>query len=215
MRTLVVGDIHGCADEFDDLLEAAQFGPGDRLVLAGDLVNKGPDSAGVLARARAHRALSVLGNHDANWLHAKEQGAFKKDVEVSAARLTAQDWRYLELLPLWLDFPELNALVVHAGLLPDVLLEHQPKHLMLNLRSLKPDGSGTSRLEGGVPWASRWPGPRKVYFGHDAVRGLQRHPQATGLDTGCVYGGKLSGIWLPENRLVQVPARKAWQQPLV
>jgi Calcineurin-like phosphoesterase len=212
MATFVVGDIHGCADEFDDLLKAAQFSKSDRLILAGDLVNKGPDSAGVVARAREIKALSVLGNHDAALIEAKQQGAFKKHHEAIARELNDDDWRYLELLPLTIDLPELNALIVHAGLLPDVPLANQPRYLMLNLRSLKPDGSGTPRIEGGIPWASKWPGPRTVYFGHDAVRGLQRFPFAMGLDTGCVYGKKLTGIWLEENRIVQVNAKRVWQE---
>ena len=65
-RTFVVGDIHGCLDDLYNLLEHARFREGhDRLVLVGDLVDRGPNSAGVLRFARKLRATVVLGNHEA------------------------------------------------------------------------------------------------------------------------------------------------------
>jgi Calcineurin-like phosphoesterase len=212
-RTLIVGDVHGCLDELDALLRLAELQPGDRLVLAGDLVAKGPDSQGVVQLARERGALAVLGNHDAHVLSFREGKPLKPHHLEVAKSLTTPDWEYLEQLPLWLDFPELNALVVHAGLVPGLALWQQQKHVLLNLRSFGPSLEPSTRVDGGVPWASRWPGPRFVCFGHDAVRGLQQHPFALGLDTGCVYGKTLSAVWLPERRLLQVPARRAWRPP--
>ncbi|MDP2270382.1 MAG: metallophosphoesterase [Archangium sp.] len=210
-RTLLIGDVHGCNDELGALLKVAGWTPEDRLVLVGDLVAKGPDSAGVVQRARELGALAVLGNHDAHLLDVKAGLSKKAHHSKVAVTLRADDWRYLDQLPLWLDLPELNALVVHAGLIPTVELERQPKHVLLNMRSLDAEGQASMRVDGGVPWATRWPGPRHVVFGHDAMRGLQREAHATGLDSGCVYGRELTGLWLPEHRLVSVKAHRVWQ----
>jgi predicted phosphodiesterase len=212
-RTLVVGDVHGCREELEDLLKVAGFGKGDRLVLAGDLVAKGPDSQGVVQLARELEARAVLGNHDAHLLGAREGKPSKKRDEALVRSMTGADWDYLEQLPLYLELSELGAVVAHGGLVPGVPLAEQERNVVINLRSFDEKGRPSARIEGGVPWASRWPGPALVLFGHDAVRGLQRYPHALGLDSGCVYGKALSAVWLPERRLVQVPARRVWQKP--
>lgn len=210
-RTLLIGDVHGCNDELGDLLAVAGWSAADRLVLVGDLVAKGPDSAGVVQRARELGALAVLGNHDAHFLDVRAGRSKKAHHVEQAKQLKGGDWRYLEGLPPWLELPELGCLVVHAGLTPGLELARQPRHVLLNIRSIDARGEASTRVDGGAPWASRWAGPQHVVFGHDAVRGLQRHPFATGLDTGCVYGKALTGLWLPEGRLVSVPARRVWQ----
>ena len=65
---------------------------------------------------------------------------------------------------------------------------------------------GDDKKKNAVPWASIWNGPFDVIFGHDARRGLQRYPKAIGLDTGVVYGKRLTGLVLPQKALVSVPA---------
>lgn len=235
-RTVIVGDVHGCLDELRDLLRACSVDWGaDRVILVGDLVAKGPDSQGVVQLARERRLEAVLGNHDLKVLsyapdatHPKEQdkandrrnekhGARSRDGNelprnhaLVARSLGPDDWSTLGRLPLYVELPDLNTVVVHAGLVIGLPLVSQPRDLVTNMRSIRPDGLPSKRVDAGVPWASTWPGPRHVVFGHDAVRGLQRHPFATGLDTGCVYGGSLTALILPERRLVSVPARRSY-----
>jgi hypothetical protein len=213
-RTFVVGDVHGCNDELGELLDAAGWTKRDRLVLVGDLVAKGPDSAGVLSRARELGALAVLGNHDAHLLDVVHHGTTKKTHHAEVAKtLSSKDVAWLEALPLWLELPDDDVVVVHAGLVPGVPLAQQERRNLLNLRSFDAKGEPTTRVEGGTPWAARWKGPPHVVFGHDAIRGLQQHRFATGLDTGCVYGHRLTGLWLDERRLVHVKAHRVWHDP--
>jgi len=212
-RTLIVGDVHGCLDELNALLRKAEWTPDDRLVLVGDLVAKGPDSQGVVQRARELGALGVLGNHDDHVLKRRDGKGLKKHHADVAAALTDPDWRYLERLPLWLELDDVSALVVHGGLMPGVALREQERHLLLNLRSIDSRGRPSSRVSEGEPWVTTWKGPRTVLFGHDALRGLQQYSSAYGLDTGCVYGKALTAVWLPERLVVQVEARREWWRP--
>ena len=215
MRTVIVGDVHGCLDELLALVERCGA-PGDtRYVLVGDLVAKGPDSRGVVAWARTSNVEAVLGNHDVAVLNARDPDADPaprpKHLEV-AATLGLEDVGWLERRPLWLALDggaPASHLVVHAGLVPGVPLEAQERKHLLNLRSITDAGAPTKKIEG-TPWAALWKGPPHVVFGHDAVRGLQRHRFATGLDTGCVYGKELTALVLPRGELVSVPARRAY-----
>ncbi len=217
MRTVIVGDVHGCLDELLALVERCGDPRDTRYVLVGDLVAKGPDSRGVVAWARTSGAEAVLGNHDAAVLYARSG-----DAELSprpgalhvaiAAQLAAEDLAWLEARPLWIaiegdDGP--SHVVVHGGLVPGVPLEAQERKYLLNLRSITPQGEPSKKTDG-TPWASLWQGPPHAVFGHDAVRGLQQHRWATGLDTGCVYGGALTALVLPTNELVSVPARRIY-----
>ena len=224
-RTLVFGDVHGCRTELETLLDAVAFDPSrDTLVSVGDLVAKGPDSHGVVALCRRLGVRAVRGNHDERclrWRRAVLDGRtppeLRPDHRQVCKALDDDDWDYLMATPRMLRLPQAldrgDVVVVHAGVVPDRPLDAQrPKDLM-NLRSIRPDGRPSRRLEG-RPWASLWPGPEFIVFGHDAVRGLQRHPHALGIDTGCVYGGRLTAAILAGDlQLASVPATKVWCEP--
>lgn len=216
-RTIVIGDVQGCRDETEDLLARCGHTASDRVVFVGDLVAKGPDSAGVIDLCLKIGARSVLGNHDAavvRWFRARAAGERLPELKPSHVQvvetLRPRHVAYLESLPLWIALPEHDALIVHAGLVPGVKLEDQDPRMLLNIRTLRRDGSGSTEGDDGVLWGTRWRGPELVVFGHHARAGLQQHPFALGLDTGCVYGRELTACIFPGRTLVSVPARKAY-----
>ena len=223
MRQIIVGDVHGCRRELEDLLDAVNFDATvDQLIHAGDLVAKGPDSKGVLALVRELGARGVRGNHDEHclaWRRAQQRDEeppeLRRTHQEVVEALDEEDWLYLESLPLHLHLddalPDRSVRVVHGGFVPGVPLSEQRPKWLMNLRSLK-RGQPSKKAMEGSPWAAHWPGPELVVFGHDAIRGLQRHPHAIGLDTGCCYGGQLTALVFEKgaHRLVHVRAARQY-----
>jgi diadenosine tetraphosphatase ApaH/serine/threonine PP2A family protein phosphatase len=219
VRHVFIGDVHGCLDELEALVRKVRVGPADRVVFVGDLVAKGPDSAGVVAYARELKALCVRGNHDEAVLRIRR--ARKGNGDLSRAKRThlrvaetlcEVDWRWLEALPLFLRFPEFGSIVVHAGMVPGKPATAQRPEDLMTMRTMRPDGHASPRLEDGVLWAKQYQGPERVIFGHDAISGFQREPFALGLDTGCVYGRTLTALVLPSNELISVQAKRAYRE---
>lgn len=137
LRTFVVGDVHGCIDELRALLDVLAPRLGEHLVFCGDLVDKGPDSAGVVRHVRGlrdagHRVTLVEGNHEAK--HAR----FRRHEETRAetgtpnpirgadaigaitAALDAADIAFLETAVRFARLPAHDAVVIHAGVPPSI-----------------------------------------------------------------------------------------------
>ncbi len=242
-RTIVVGDVHGCCDELKELLAKCNYSPAsDRVVLVGDLVNKGPLSVETVRFARTAGLHAVRGNHDDVALFARERRDRARREAGDLAQtepkyawtdgLDEGDLAYLRGLPFTLALEEADgsapSLVVHAGVVPGLPLAQQSPEFMYTMRNLmKTDPSGptwepSASANEGVAWAKEWTPERcpageprwsHVYFGHDAKRGLQLEAHATGLDTGACYGGELTAVLLPERRLVSVAARRMYSEP--
>jgi diadenosine tetraphosphatase ApaH/serine/threonine PP2A family protein phosphatase len=217
-RTVLVGDVHGCARELERLLDRVNFASGDHLVLVGDLVARGPDSRGVLRIVRETGASMVRGNHEDRVLSLQHDRASKQPHAVLARELGAADLALLAAAPLWLALEQHRLTVVHAGIRPDLGMYAQRDLDLLTLRHVK-------RGDVQVLWGELYPGPTHIVFGHHALAGLQLHPFATGLDTGCVYGKELTALVLEQGepvphsiaarrrKLVQVSAAKVYFQP--
>jgi Calcineurin-like phosphoesterase len=224
-KTVFVGDVHGCRDELDALLAKVGFSRGDRLVMVGDLVVRGPDPRGTLDLLRDLGARAVRGNHEDRLLayHAAPEAVPLNSASMLTARaLRKRHWAFLEALPLWIDLPEHEARVVHAGLAPGVPIEQQTPRTLMYVRCLDAAGAPVEK-RGAVLWGERYAGPPHVVFGHNARAEPQIHAWATGLDTGCVYGGELTALVLGDGErpppardrasaLVSVRARRRYAE---
>lgn len=222
-RTVIIGDVHGCTGELETLLERVHFVEGtDHLVLVGDLLVRGPDTHAVLALVRRVGARAVRGNHEEKLLGWHHRGKpLGPDHERVARALSDDEWRMLDAMPLWLDLPEHEARVVHAGVIPGVAVDRAPAEALLKMRTLDGRGGWSDEADAGPLWGTEYAGPPHVVFGHYARAEPQLHLWATGLDTGCVYGGKLTSLVLDEDEpvprgeavrplLKSVPARRKY-----
>jgi hypothetical protein len=212
-RTIIVGDVHGCSRELDQLLEKIGPGAADTLVFVGDLLNRGPDSSGVLRRVRELSARSVLGNHEQRLVAARVSRAEGKpgprlgsSLQSLMSELSEADWQQIEAMPLKIDLPEPGLRVVHAGVVPGVPFEELDPAIVTRIRSVGEDGAPSEKW--GTPWGAKYKGPPHVVFGHNARAVPQLHPDATGLDTGCVYGGRLTALVLSAGVPVPPPGER-------
>lgn len=214
-RLIAIGDIHGCHQEFGDLLDRLALTREDRLVLLGDLVNRGPDSCRVIDLAREHRALALLGNHELRLLKYRRNGDRKSVKETDLATfemLRPDDWTYLEAMPLTFEEPELNTVFVHGGFLPGEPWQRQPAEVVTRIQVIDREGRPAKRADqpDAPPWADLWSGPPMVVYGHTPRPEIYKLKWSLGIDTGCVLGGHLTAYELPERRFTQVKARQRY-----
>jgi len=228
MSSIVVGDVHGCLEELDELL--ALLGPrrDHRLVFAGDLVDRGPDSVGVVRRVRELGADCVLGNHDekhVRWArhearrradpsYVNPMRSFSPSRAAMNAALDEADHAFLASRPAFLELGD-GWWVVHAGCLPRLPVARQKSAVLLRCRWLderdkmigQPDAP-----EGSRHWSDVWPGPERIVYGHHVhdLASPKRTEHTAGIDTGCCFGGRLTAIVLPEREIVQVAARREY-----
>ena len=214
-RLIAIGDIHGCHAEFAELLARLELTKDDRLVLLGDLVNRGPDSNRVIALARQHDALSLLGNHELRLLKYRRTGdpKYVKETDLATVdKLRDEDWKYLEAMPLTFEEPELNVVCVHGGFLPGQPWQKQPADVVTRIQVIDRDGQPAKR--GDAPdapsWADFWSGPPFVVYGHTSRPEIYKLKWSLGIDTACCMGGSLTAYLLPEKRFVQVKARQRY-----
>ncbi|MEV6738478.1 polynucleotide kinase-phosphatase [Streptomyces sp. NPDC051104] len=227
----IIGDVHGCASELEALLGKLGYvdgvhPEGRTAVFVGDLVDRGPDSPGVLRRVmsmvKSGDALCVPGNHEnkygrylkgRNVQHTHGLAETIAQMEDESEEFKQQVREFIDGLVSHYVLDGGRLVVCHAGL-PEKY--HGRTSGRVRSHALYGDTTGETDEFGlpvRYPWAEDYRGRAVVVYGHTPV------PQATWLnnticlDTGAVFGGKLTALRWPERELVDVPAERAWYEP--
>ncbi|MFJ2304673.1 polynucleotide kinase-phosphatase [Streptomyces sp. NPDC087787] len=227
----IIGDIHGCSAELEALLAKLGYADGTHpegrtAVFVGDLVDRGPDSPGVLRRvmsmAESGDALCVPGNHENKYgrhlkgrkvQHTHGLAETITQMEGESEEFKARVREFIDGLVSHYVLDGGRLVVSHAGL-PEKY--HGRTSGRVRSHALYGDTTGETDEFGlpvRYPWAEDYRGQAAVVYGHTPV------PEATWLnnticlDTGAVFGGKLTALRWPERELVDVPAERVWYEP--
>ncbi|MFF9623051.1 polynucleotide kinase-phosphatase [Streptomyces griseosporeus] len=228
----IIGDIHGCSAELEALLGKLGYADGVHpegrtAVFVGDLVDRGPDSPGVLRRVMAMvksgNALCVPGNHENKFgRHLRGRKVqHTHGLAETVAQMEGESEEFLREVREFIDglvshyvLDGGKLVVCHAGL-PEKY--HGRTSGRVRSHALYGETTGETDEFGlpvRYPWAEDYRGRAAVVYGHTPV------PQATWLnnticlDTGAVFGGKLTALRWPERELVDVPAERVWYEPV-
>jgi protein phosphatase len=235
----VIGDVHGCHDELVALLDRLGYSitagtdgvrhvthpEGRRLVFVGDLVDRGPDTPGVLrlvmASVRDGIALCVAGNHDQKLSRALRgrEVTVSHGLERSLQQLEsdpgikADAAEFLDGLISHYVLDDGKLVVAHAG-----LKEEMQGRASGRVRDFALYGETTGETdELGLPvrldWAQNYRGRALVVYGHVAVAEPRWVNNTVNIDTGCAFGGHLTALRYPEKELVSVPAALTYYEP--
>lgn len=214
-RTIAIGDVHGCAEEFAQLLELIDPQEEDRVIQLGDLINRGPDSHSVIRIARQYKVEAILGNHEHRILTAlrEKRPELLKDYDLETIKqLNNEDWIYLENLPKFKYSGLSDTVFIHGGFLPGQLWTNQSIEITTTIQVIDADGRPAKRSDApdAPAWADSWKGPPFVIYGHTPRPEVYQLKDSIGIDTGCVYGGYLTAYIVEEKRLIQVRANRAY-----
>jgi serine/threonine protein phosphatase 1 len=211
MQRLIIGDIHGCYAELQDLLSLTGLNADDEIVAIGDIVDRGPDTPKVVEFFQTQpKARSILGNHERKHLIAARgeiQPALSQTIsKMQLGNRYPKALAFMQTFPLYLELPE--ATLVHGFWESGVKLGDQKENVVAGVMS----GEEYLKQRGQWPWYDRYDGRQPLIVGHRDYRG-DHQPLIVGdkvwaIDTGCVRGGRLTGLMLPSFRIVSVPARE-------
>lgn len=227
----IIGDIHGCATELEELLEQLGYRDGQhpedrRLIFVGDITDRGPRNLDCLKIVRNavenHGALCANGNHDAKlkkWLEGR-QVQIAHGMEKTVAELEnlgdedkAEIKTFLDGLISHYVLDGGKLVVAHAG-----IKEAYQGKASSRVRNFCLYGDTTGETDQyGLPvrldWAADYRGDAMVIYGHTPVVEAEWVNRTMDIDTGCVFGGKLTALRYPELEVLSVPAREQYSVP--
>jgi hypothetical protein len=212
-RTIVVADLHGAYDEAMDLLEKVNVSSSDRVIFCGDLIDRGPHNDKCVDLAIQWE--SVEGNHEERHLwyvdHKTPESQMPPTHVATRRQLRPEHYEYFRKLPLYIRLPEVNAVVVHAGVYPGIPIEKQEASHLLHIQAICPPNKRSywpsKAPEGYKFWTNFYAGAERVIFGHSVLTKPLLTDKICGVDTGAVFGNTLTAVILPEWQIVSVPSR--------
>jgi serine/threonine protein phosphatase 1 len=201
----VIGDIHGCLKPLQQLMGLIKPGEGDQVIFVGDYIDRGPDSKGVVEYLLSLKGnlVFLMGNHERMFLDYLK-GKNRLLYLVNGGGSTLRSYGGASMVPedhleffenLHLSCQAQEYLFVHAGIRPGVPLERQNPEDLLWIRDEFIHHRGRFA--------------KTIVFGHTPMEEVLMLPDRIGIDTGCVYGGKLTCLVLPSHELIQVKNRWA------
>lgn len=211
MGSLVIGDIHGCYEELQELLSAAALSDDDQIIALGDVVDRGCDSPRVLNFFATHsNACSLMGNHERKHVRALA-GLLRPALSQAITRLQIGEENYeaacrrMHGFPTSVELPE--AVLVHGFFEPGIPLAEQRDTVIVGTLT----GEEYLRKHFEQPWHELYDGGKPILVGHrdylETGEPFVWKERVYGLDTSCVKGGRLTGLLIPEFRLVSVKSR--------
>lgn len=238
----IIGDVHGCFDELVDLLsklgyriEPSQesYGyavtppPGRKVILLGDLVDRGPKVPDVLKLAMSMVqqgvALAVPGNHDQKLMrylrgknvkvtHGLQESV--EQLEAESPEFRAEVEKFIDSLVSHYVLDGGRLVVAHAGMKEEMQGRGSGKVREFALYGETTGESDEYGLPIRYPWAKDYRGKAMVVYGHTPVPEPEWLNNTLCIDTGCVFGGSLTALRYPEKELVSVPARRVYSEPV-
>jgi bis(5'-nucleosyl)-tetraphosphatase (symmetrical) len=245
-RIIIIGDIHGCIEELNELIDKINLQPSDSIYFIGDLIDRGPDSIAVVKKCYElslnYDVKLILGNHEEKFLRYLKHIENKTGLENQMSgvdefprlieRLDAKEVDFLKNAYYSIELPEEKITLLHGGISNQVKFpfpktykygvdnpkEFKGLELITKVRYVTPEGKFVSLNEEKPEdkyWAEVYSGSfGYIYFGHQPF--VQELPEnfshATGLDTGCVFGGWLSAVIIENDNksFVSVKAKETY-----
>jgi bis(5'-nucleosyl)-tetraphosphatase (symmetrical) len=229
LRTICIGDTHGCLEEFDKLTKKIGYNPSnDRMILLGDLIDRGEHSVGMVKLAREMNLESVMGNHEYKFLKWFRDTGSNVNVYHKREHYTKfsdADINYISQMPPYIKID--NTIIVHAGLRAGISLENQSKEDLYHIRYMDAQSKfinikkvaklGVAEL-GAHLWTEYWTGPESIIYGHNSningpiIDEIAPGVMCIGIDTGCCFGGNLTAFILETKEIIQVKAKRIYYE---
>jgi len=213
MRTIVVGDIHGCYAELLQLLDKVEITEEDYLISLGDIVDRGADSVKVYDFLKNRpKTIVLMGNHERK--HLRQTLSYSQEiVKLQFGDRYAEFLEWVSHLPYYHETDQ--AILVHAAVENGIPIEEQKEEVLCGCTA------GEKHLEkhyGDTYWSQLYTGVKPVIFGHRVVDDypLIIEQKAYGIDTGACHGGRLTALILPSFETAQVQSpQDYWQEEIV